>query len=64
MLPLIRKAYTYGKPLAKKIGKFALGALAGKATNKIAGTDYGKYSCRLVPRLSKGVKNVHFWGIL
>ena len=39
MLPLIRKAFKYGKPLAKKIGKLALGALAAKATSKIAGAD-------------------------
>ena len=35
----IRKAYKYGKPLAKKIGKLALGAFAAKATSTIAGTD-------------------------
>jgi hypothetical protein len=36
MVPLVKQAVQYGKPLAKKIGKMALGALASAAAKKLS----------------------------
>ena len=36
-MPLLKQAWKYGKPLAKKIGAIATAALATRATDKLAG---------------------------
>ena len=37
MMPLLKQAWKYGKPLAKKIGAIATAALATRAADKLAG---------------------------
>ena len=39
LLPMVKKAYEYGKPLAKQIGNLALGAIASKAASSSEGDD-------------------------